>query len=277
VQTGTFSGFEVSVDDRGVAVIRLNTPSDMPVLSRATKRDLIETFLQAQMDDAVRVIVITGSGRAFAAGDDLDSARQQASEPSLVGALPYGTASPIRTYESLRSCSQLLNQTVRATTKLTVAAINGFAIQSGLSLALCCDFRIAADTARLGSATLRYGYLPDEGGHWLLVRALGEARALDFILRNRIVGAAEAAELGLVTTVVAPDEVMTASLALAHELADGPQVAMRLAKRAVRNAVDFSFEAALDDIATKTAIGDHHPDAHEGVASFREHRPPRFN
>lgn len=277
MKTGQFKGFEISVDGAGIALIRLNEPAELPVLSRAAKRDLIETLLQAQMDDRVRVIVFTGSGRGFAAGDDLDAARQRDARPVLVDQLPYDSASPIRTYESLRSCSQLLNQTLRNITKITIAAVHGYTIQSGLSLALCCDFRIAGEGARIGSATLRYGYLPDEGGHWLLVRILGEARALDFILRKRIVTAAEALSLGLVGEVVPDDQLLPAAMDLAHEMADGPQVALRLAKRAIRNAAVIPFESALDDIATKTAIGDHHEDALEGQASFREKRAPRFN
>jgi 2-(1,2-epoxy-1,2-dihydrophenyl)acetyl-CoA isomerase len=277
MRTGQLKGFSVTLDDDGIALIQLNEPEAMPLLPRAATRDLIETLLQAQMDDRVRVIVFTGSGRAFAAGDDLSSERQNAAQPVLVDQLPYDGSYPIRTYESLRSCSQLLNQTLRHITKITIAAVNGFAIQSGLSLALCCDFRIAAESAKLGSATLRYGYLPDEGGHWLLVNALGEAQALDFILRKRIVSADDALGLGLVTEVVPDDALMDTAMTLAREFATGPQVALRLAKRAVRNATVMSFEMALDDIATKTAVGDHHADAREGLASFREHRPPNFN
>jgi 2-(1,2-epoxy-1,2-dihydrophenyl)acetyl-CoA isomerase len=277
MRDGQFSGFAVSTDDEGVTTITINEPEHFPMLTRAAKRDLIETLLQAQMDDRVRVLLLTGTGRAFVAGDDLRQERQQAAEPALVKRLPYGPTAPLRTYESLRSCSQLLNQTLLNVTKVTVAAINGYAIQSGLSLALCCDFRIAAQSARLGSATLRYGFLPDEGGHWLLVRALGEAGALDFILRKRIVPAEEALSLGLVSQVVPDSELLSTSLDLAHSLAQEPQVALRLAKRAIRNATTMTFEQACDDIASKTAISDHHADAIEGRAAFRERREPHFN
>ena len=89
--------------------------------------------------------------------------------------------------------------------KPTVAALNGVAIQTGLSIALACDFRIASVDARLGGATLRFAFLPDEGGHWLLLQYLGLARATDFLLRKRIVDAAQALELGLVNEVVRHD------------------------------------------------------------------------
>ena len=144
-------------------------------------------------------------------------------------------------------------------------------------MALACDFRIAAQSARLGSATLRFALLPDEGGQWLLVQHLGVAKTLDVVMRNRIVPAEEALTLGLVHEVVPDAELMERTLALAKQLANGPQVAMRLLKRSVYNAAELDFLHACDEIAAKTAISDHHPDAREGVASFREKRTARFN
>jgi 2-(1,2-epoxy-1,2-dihydrophenyl)acetyl-CoA isomerase len=278
METGSFRGFELSVEDPGIAVVRFNQPERLNGLTQATKRDLIETFLQAQMDDAIRVVVITGSGRAFSAGDDItgrevsgDSAR------ALVPEIPRGHHTPLGTYDALRALSQPLNLALRNLDKLSIAAINGVAIQSGFSLALSCDFRIASSEARLGSGTLRFGLLPDEGGHFLLVQLLGVARAMDFLMRNRFVAGAEAFELGLVHEVAPPEQLMERTLVLARDLANGPQTAMRLLKRAIYTAAETSFPHALDDIATKTAITDHHADAREGVAAFREKRAPRFN
>jgi 2-(1,2-epoxy-1,2-dihydrophenyl)acetyl-CoA isomerase len=277
VETGSFCGFDVDLRPDGITVVTFAVPDRLNALTRAAKRDLIETLLQAQMDDRVRVIVFTGAGRAFVAGDELDRARQEAARPRLVAPLPYGELSALRTYESLRSASQLLTSTIHRFGKFTIAAVNGHAIQSGLSIALASDLRIASSEARLGSATLRYGFLPDEGGHWLLARQLGEARAMQFLLRNKIIPADEALDLGLVDEVVAPSDLMATALARAAELAAAPQVAARLLKQAVRNAMDMSLEQALDDVASKTAISDHHPDAVEGRTAFHEKRPPAFN
>jgi 2-(1,2-epoxy-1,2-dihydrophenyl)acetyl-CoA isomerase len=224
------------------------------------------------------VLVFTGSGRAFCAGDDLKAYRgTDLGGRPLVADIPPGHDSPIGTYNGLRTISQQLNTALRALDKLTIAAINGVAIQTGFSLALCCDFRIAAAGARLGSATLRFGLLPDEGGQYLLVQHLGLARALDFLMRKRIVSAEEAAELGLVHQVVAADALEGAAMELATELAHGPQVSMRLLKRSLYNAAELTWEQALDEIAAKTAVSDHHPDAREGVAAFRDKREPSFN
>jgi 2-(1,2-epoxy-1,2-dihydrophenyl)acetyl-CoA isomerase len=278
MQTGQFRGFDIAMHDPGIALITFNQPERLNGMTHHMKRDLVETLLQAQMDNAVRIIVFTGSGRAFSAGDDITGRpASTAGAQTLVPDIPRGHHNPIGTYNGLRALSQPLNVAVRQLDKLTVAAINGVAIQTGLSLALACDFRIASDQARLGSATLRFGLLPDEGGQYLLVQLLGIARAMDFLMRKRIVSAAEALQLGLVHEVVPADELPERTLDLARELASGPQVAMRLLKRSIYNAADLTFEQALDDIASKTMMADHHPDAREGVQAFRDKRQPRFN
>lgn len=277
MRTGACSGFTVEVRDRGIALITFNEPERLNGMTQAMKRDLVEVVTQAQMDDAVRVVVFTGTGRAFSAGDDMTGGYGDATRvPTLVPDLPRGHGTPIGTYDALRVLSQSVNVAVRNLDKVTIAAVNGYAIQTGLSLALACDFRVASESARLGSATLRFGLLPDEGGHYLLVQLLGVGRTLDFLLRKRIVTAAEALDLGLVHEVVPDSQLLDYALAMANEFSNGPQVATRLLKRSIYIAAQTSFEHALDDIATKTAISDHHPDAREGGASFREKRPAKF-
>jgi 2-(1,2-epoxy-1,2-dihydrophenyl)acetyl-CoA isomerase len=278
MDTGGYAGFEIEMHEPGIALFRFNQPDRLNGMSVAAKRDLVEALLQAQFDDAVRVVLFTGSGRAFCAGDDLQAyATHDGGGERRMPSIPPGHTTPISTYGALRGVSQALNRAVRELDKLSIAAINGVAIQTGLSLALACDFRIASRAARLGSATLRFGLLPDEGGHHLLVQHLGLAGALDFLMRKRIVTADEALELGLVNEVTEPDALLERSLELAVELAEGPQVAMRLLKRSIYAAAESTFAHACEDIASKTAITDHHPDAREGVKAFREKRSPRFN
>jgi 2-(1,2-epoxy-1,2-dihydrophenyl)acetyl-CoA isomerase len=278
MDTGQYCGFTVTIDGPGITTVTFDRPDRMNGLDRNVKRDLIEMLTQAGVDRRVRVIVLTGSGRAFCAGDDIGANPQRAA-PTRVAVLdhPAIPETPVETYDSLRTTSQRLTQMVRGIDRVTVAAVNGVAIQSGLSLALACDLKIAARSARLGSATLRFGYLPDEGGHWLLVEHLGVARAMDFVLRQRIVSAEDALALGLLTEVVDDDALAARARALAEELANGPQVAMRMAKRSLYNAGSLGFDAACDDIATKTTLCDHHADAKEGRAAFIERRPARFN
>jgi len=275
---GRFSGFEITLREPGIAWFTFNTPERLNGMTTRIKRDLIEAITQAQMDNSVRVLVFTGSGRAFCAGDDLKAYRDaDLGGKPLVPDIPPGHDNALGTYNGLRTISQQLNTTLRNIDKLTIAAVNGVAIQTGFSLALCCDFRIAAESAGLGSASLRFGLLPDEGGQHLLVRMLGLPRTLDFLMRKKIVSAEEALELGLVHQVVAAAELDATAFELAQELANGPQVSMRLLKRSLYNAAELDWHAALDEIAAKTAISDHHPDAREGVSAFQEKRQPSFN
>jgi 2-(1,2-epoxy-1,2-dihydrophenyl)acetyl-CoA isomerase len=278
MDTGSFTGFNVTVEKPGIAWIEFNEPEKLNGMNTRKKRDLLETLTQAQMDNAIRVIVFIGEGRGFCAGDDLKAySREAGSGDALLPPIPPGHDSPIGTYNGLRHISQALNLTIRKLDKLCIAAINGIAIQTGLSLALACDFKIAADTARLGSATLRFGLLPDEGGHFLLIQHMGVAKTMDFVMRKRIVTADEALALGLVNEVVPLDQLTARATELAQELANGPQVSMRLMKRSVYAAAELSFEQACEDIAARTAISDHHPDTKAGVSAFHEKRSPVFN
>jgi 2-(1,2-epoxy-1,2-dihydrophenyl)acetyl-CoA isomerase len=286
---GKYAGFRVEKKEGGVALLTFNQPGRMNGLHAAAKRDLMDFLTFFQIDTTCRVLVLTGEGRAFCGGDDISgppsvdehgsafSAYYRKDPDERVPHLTKTASDGIASYGSLRVISQELNRRLRNLDKLTVAAVNGFAIQSGLSLALACDFKVAARNAKLGSATLRFGYMPDEGGHWLLVQHMGVTRTMDFLMRNRIVSADEALQLGLVNEVVEAGQALPRALDLARELAEGPQVAMRLLKRSVYNAAELTFEQAGDDIAAKTGISDHHPDAVEGRTAFREKRKARFN
>jgi 2-(1,2-epoxy-1,2-dihydrophenyl)acetyl-CoA isomerase len=278
VEPDTYRGFELKLHDPGIALITFNQPERLNGLTQDMKRDLVEILVQAQMDDDLRVVVFTGSGRAFSAGDDISGKpRDSAGARALVPKVPGGHHNAMGTYDGLRMLSQSLNLAIRSLDKITIAAINGVAVQTGLALALSCDFRIASTEARLTSGTLRFALMPDEGGHFLLLQMMGLPKTLDFLLRNRMVSAREALELGLVHEVVEPDHLVDHALDLAREFATGPQVAQRLLKRAIYTAAETTFAHALEDIATKTAISDHHPDAREGVRAFQEKRSPSFN
>lgn len=277
MRIGSFTGFEVSVREPGIAWIQFNTPERLNGLSHGIKRDLIETITQAQMDNSIRVLVFTGSGRAFCAGDDISGQGKAIPGKPLMPPIPPGHDSDIGTYEGLRHLSQTLNLAIRNCDKIAIAALNGVAIQTGMTMALACDFRVAARSAKLGSATLRFGLLPDEGGQYLCVQLMGVAKSMDFFINKRIVDAEQALELGLVHEVVEDAELESRVMAMATEIANGPQVAQRLLKRSVYNAADMIFEQSLDEIAAKTAISDHHEDAREGARAFKEKRSPKFN
>ncbi len=277
MDTGEFRGFNVTLRDPGIAWFQFSTPERLNGMTATIKRDLVEAVTQAQMDNDVRVVVFTGSGRAFCAGDDLKGYGAKIPGDALVPEISHGHDSGIGTYNGLRTISQRVNTAIRGLDKLTIAAVNGVAIQTGFSLALSCDFRIAARGARMGSATLRFGLLPDEGGQYLLVQLMGVARTMEFLMKKKIVDADEALALGLVSEVVDADELEARTMELATEFANGPQVSMRLLKRSVYNAAEMNWEQSLDEIAAKTGISDHHPDAREGVRAFHEKRQAKFN
>lgn len=276
METGKRTGFDTEVVDPGILIVHFDNPERLNASTQAMKRDLIETITQVQMDDTIRVVVFTGRGKAFWAGDDLSGTPPER-EHALVPPIFHGHHTPTGTYNGLRVLSQTVNTAVRDLDKLTIAAINGYAIQTGFSLALACDFRVAARSAKMGSATLRFGLLPDEGGQYLLVQHMGVAKTMDFLMRKRIVDAEAALELGLVHDVVDDDALMASTMELARELANGPQMAMRMLKRSIYLAAEQTWAHSLEDIATRTAVTDHHPDALEGGRAFRDKREPSFN
>lgn len=279
VTTKRFYGYTYSVDaDTGIGTITFDSPQTMNAHDTRLRRQLIETLQDAEWDDAVRVVVFQGTGRAFSAGDNIAGVPLDDASlfPEDILPHPEGARTALRTFSVLRGASQLLTQTIRRMSKLTIASINGFAIQSGLTLALACDFRVAAQSAKLGSGTLRFAMQPDEGGAWMLVQHIGVSRTMDFILRKRIITAPEALDIGLVHQICPDGDLSRVTTELAVELAQGPQLAMRLAKRSVYVAAESSLEQALEDIAIRTALSDHHPDMAEGAKAFKEKRTPKY-
>jgi 2-(1,2-epoxy-1,2-dihydrophenyl)acetyl-CoA isomerase len=274
---GSYQGFDVEIKKPGIAVVTLGHPERLNAMTFGARRDLVEVLGLSQLDNEVRVVVITATGRGFLAG--ANNAPPGGEDPTLVPGLgPAGADhSPVNLYGRLNSYAQDPVRAIRRLDKIVVSAVNGYAIQLGLSIVLASDFALAARSAQLGSATLRMGWMPDEGGHWLLVEHLGVKRALEFLLRKQIVSAEDAAGLGLVNEVVDDDALLPRALEVAEEFADLPQVATRLLKKAVYNAARLTFDQAGDDIASKTAISDFHDDAREGAPAFREHRPAVFN
>ena len=271
---GTYQGFGVEISTNGVAIVTFTRPERLNAMSFGMRRDLVEVLTLAQLDDAVRVVVITGSGRGFCAGMYLG--RDDAEVPTLAPDRPDARHAPVNLYAQLRLHSQELTRAVRRLDKLTIAAVNGFAIQIGLSLALACDYVLAARSAKLGSATLRMGYQPDEGGHWLLVEHLGVKRALDFVMRQRIVDADEAAAMGLVTEVVDDEALVARVLELADELARTP------GRDATPQARDLQRRAPHVRPGRRghrraTAISDFHPDALEGAPAWLRKEHVTFN
>ncbi|MGK2911451.1 MAG: enoyl-CoA hydratase/isomerase family protein [Sphingobium sp.] len=280
---GQYAGFTLELRDPGIAWIRFDrAEGTFNGFTSPMKRDLIDTIHELNFRPDTRVIVFTGANNAFCAGDDVKNYYDEKHWQEGEGARGRNLLSERRLdgvglTGRLRLVSQKLTQAVYETDLITIAAIDGACIQSALSLALACDFRIATPNAKIGSGTLRFAFQPDENGHYLLVRQIGVARTLDFLINSRIVSGDEALEWNLVNEVVPQDAIEERAMAMATKIAEGPMAATRMLKRAVYRAYEQDFAGAGEDIALRTAITDHHSDVAEGMSAWIEKRKPRFN
>jgi 2-(1,2-epoxy-1,2-dihydrophenyl)acetyl-CoA isomerase len=278
---GKYAGFTLELREPGIAWIRFDRPKGtFNGFISPMKRDLIDTIHELNIRPDIRVVVFTGANDAFCAGDDIKGYYDEAHwEKDARGRnlLSDRGNDGIGLTARLRLVSQKLTLAVYETDLITIAAINGVCIQSALSLALACDFRLASPKAKIGSGTLRFGYQPDENGHYLLVRQIGVSQTLDFLLNARIVDGDEALRWGLVNEVVEHSDLEARTMEMATRFAEGPMAATRMLKRAVYRAYEEDFAGAAEDIALRTAITDHSPDTTEGVSAWIEKRKPLFN
>ena len=245
----------------GVATITLARPEALNALDRPMREQLIGAFRDAERDRAVRAILLAAEGRAFCAGQDL---REE-----------FGGAGPTLTDEIRQRYNPLI-LAIHRSSRPVVAAINGVAAGAGCSVALACDIRIAAENASIVLAFGKIGLVPDSGVSWFLPRLVGSARAADLALVGDAVPAAEALGIGLVSRVVPPDALAAEARAVAVALAAGSPTAIGLTKRALDYAAGSSLEEALEHEAWLQGIAGRSADHAEGLAAFREKRPPRF-
>ncbi len=258
--TATFEALRWEVDG-GVATITLNRPDALNSLEATLKGELLRAFRDAARDPAVRVVILTGAGRAFCAGQDLKERLQPSPTPLDV---------------EVRERFNPIVAAIRSLDKPVIAAINGVAAGAGASLAFACDLRIAAEPATFVLAFGRIGLIPDSGATWLLPRLIGLGRATQLMLLPDPLTAAEALRIGLVGRVVPTAELMAAAGALAATLAGAAPRALALTKRAMRRALDAGFEESLEYEASLQGIAGRTADHAEGLAAFVEKRPPRF-
>jgi enoyl-CoA hydratase/carnithine racemase len=251
--------FEVRAD--GVAVATLNRPDTRNALSGAMGWALSEVYRRADTDDAIRVVVLTGTPPAFCAGADFSSGSDvfESPESSTFSACPVEpTAWQIR--------------------KPVIAAVNGHAIGIGFTLALHCDIRILALDAKYGVVQVRRGVMPDAFSHWTLPRIAGMGNAADILLTGRTFLGSEAKDLGLANRVLPNDEVLPAALELAHDMAvNTAPVSVAVAKRLMWGSFGL-LPAQVEHAETELH---HHvmgeADAREGVHAFLERREPRWS
>ena len=247
----------------GVLTITLNRPDVLNAVTRAMLREVQGVMRGAERDAAVRAIVLTGAGRGFCAGQDLNARSAGDGPPPSVGS-------------SLREGYNVLVRQIRGIEKPVIAAINGVAAGAGMNLALACDLRIASDTAWFTQAFVKIGLVPDSGGSLFLPLLVGAAKAAELAFTGDRVDASEAHRLGLVNRVVPADALAAEAHALAARLATLPTRAIGLTKRAFNRAVMPNLDAVLEYEADLQEIAAATEDYREGVAAFLERRPAAF-
>src|SRR5579862_1729597 len=250
-----------------VATVTLNRPEKLNAYSEVMVHDILHALGVASDDDEIRAVILTGAGRGFCSGGDISRDFQ------------YPTRYRGHRLESLLEMRENMHRLVTFLyrfDKPVIAAVNGPAVAGGLTLALSCDFRIAAESARLGDTSLKFGLIPDEGGAYLFPKFMGLERALKMSLFSEVYQAQEAKDLGLVTEVVSDAELMPTARRWAGRLAEGAPIAIRITKRMLYKQQTMSLDNALEDAALSTIAVNYTNDVQEGIAAFHAKRKPDF-
>jgi len=249
----------------GIAVITLNRPERFNSLTDSMYRDLPQILEQLRRDDEVKVLILTGSGKAFCAGSDvsdrLGKRMERGGEESRFENLQQVGAIALNFFDF---------------EKPIIAAINGAAVGSGLSLASLCDFRLASEKARFGAIWLNVGLIPDVGATYTLPRIVGREKALELMLSREVFGADEALKMGLVSKVFQHDRLMSEAEKLAKSIAAGPSVGIELTKRALQRSLENDLKTQLDYETYAQNVCRQTKDHKEGLSAFAEKRTPAF-
>ncbi|MBA3548379.1 MAG: enoyl-CoA hydratase/isomerase family protein [Nannocystis sp.] len=250
-----------------VLLLTLDRPDARNAYSEAMVDSLVRALDDADRDDDVRCVILTGAGAAFSAGGDLKRMLQQ--EGMFAGG-------PVDLRRRYVDGIQRIPRRLALLEKPVIAAINGAAIGAGLDLACMCDLRLVARGAQLGSTFVKVGLVPGDGGAYFLTRTIGFPRALELMLTARLIDTDEAERIGLVHRVVEPDELLPAARALAEQIAANAPLAVRLTKRAAYRSYEADLETALELAATYQGIVQNTADHREAVRALLERRTPVF-
>jgi enoyl-CoA hydratase/carnithine racemase len=253
-----------------IATLTLNRPERMNTISGPMLDRLTELLVQANANPDVRVIVLTGTGRAFCAGLDLNAATKGEGIGSGAGSGSGGVS--VATIDLRNTPPTVLF----ALDTPTICALNGSAAGYGMDLAVGCDIRIMGEGAKLAAAFVKRGVVPESGGTWLLPRLLGWAKAAELVFTGRTLTAAQALELGLANQVVADDQVAATAQALAAEIAANAPLAVQSSKRMMRMGLDETFETHVQHVYLQLLPLFRSEDFQEGMRSFLEKRPATF-
>jgi enoyl-CoA hydratase/carnithine racemase len=219
----------------------------------------------AQADDGVHVVVVTGAGRAFCSGGDVGRMRSGDAAPSALD----GKNS---LWEGVHRVPKALEQM----DKPVIAMVNGLAVGAGMGMCVMCDLRVAAESARFSTGYVKVGLVPGDGDTYFLPRLVGAAKALELLWTADFVEAPEALRLGIVQRVAPDAQLAEVTYGLARQIAEGPQIPTRMIKRLVYQSLRLDLRTHLDLVSSHMSIVRQTADHAEGVAAFKEKRPPRF-
>ncbi|NLR73137.1 crotonase/enoyl-CoA hydratase family protein [Novosphingobium sp. ERN07] len=254
--------------DGPVVIVTLNRPDTRNAISEtAHSEEIAEFCARTTRDMSVRAVVLTGAGKAFCAGGNV---KHMAEKAGMFGGSPFSIRNQYRTG------IQLIPSALYELEVPVVAAVNGPAIGAGLDLACMADIRVASEKALFAESFVKLGIVPGDGGAWLLPRVIGMARASLMTLTGDTIDAAQALEYGLVSEVVAPEQVLTRAVEIARSIAANPGHATRMAKRLLREGQDMKLAPLLELSAAYQALAHHTQDHHEAVDAFLEKRAPEF-
>jgi 2-(1,2-epoxy-1,2-dihydrophenyl)acetyl-CoA isomerase len=249
----------------GVLWLTMNRPDKLNAFNEEMGNDLLEGLKEGEKSTEVRCIVLTGEGRAFSVGEDLNANRAAYESGKTV---PFG--------EVLKRKYNPIVQRMRRMEKPVVAGVNGVTAGAGLGLALACDLRAASDKATFHEAFIKVGLIPDAGTSFWLPRILGPGRAMEVGLLGEPIDASKALAMGLVNWVFPDDKFREEVSRLAEKLAKGPTKAMGLTKRALNRAVVVDMDSALEYEMYIQDVAGRSRDHVEGVKAFFEKREPNF-
>ncbi len=244
--------------EKNIALIRLNRPKELNALNLGLMGEIRDALKVLDEDDNVRVIVITGNERAFAAGADIK-------EMAGKGSIDMLKIDQFSTWDQIKK-----------TGKPLIAAVSGFALGGGCELAMTCDMIVASETAQFGQPEIKIGIMPGAGGTQRLTRAVGKARAMEMVLTGRFISADEALKYGLVNRVVPVDLYLTEAFRLAAEIAKMAPLAARLAKESVNEAFNTGLDEGLKFERKNFYLLFASEDQKEGMNAFVEKRKPDF-
>ncbi len=245
----------------GIALVTISRPEALNALNIATLLELQELFKAIETDDAVQVVILTGSGtKAFVAGAD-------------IAAMQAFSALEARHFAKL---GHEVMRTIETCVKPVIAAVNGFALGGGCELALSCDIRLVSDNAKFGQPEVNLGVIPGFGGTQRLARLVGKGRALELIMTGNMIKADEACQIGIANRVVPHDQLLEMAKDMARIIIGKGSYAVRLAKEAVRNGLEMDLDKANQYEAELFSLCFASADQKEGMAAFLEKRPAVF-